>query len=113
MFPNPDKSPSAAVVPILLAVGAMLSSYCRMTYSLAVIMMETTASINIFFPMFVAIMVARVVAGLFIPSLYVRSIKNKKIPILPKHAPHAASDIVLQDIMHANVCSLTTICTVK
>lgn len=113
MFPNPNKSPSAAVVPILLAVGAMLSSYCRMTYSLAVIMMETTASINIFFPMFVAIMVARVVAGLFIPSLYVRSIKNKKIPILPKHAPHAASDIVLQDIMHTNVCSLTTICTVK
>ena len=84
-----------------------------MTYSLAVIMMETTASINIFFPMFVAIMTARVVGGFFTPSLYVVTIRNKKIPILPKHAPKEAWDIVLGDIMRPDVCSLTTICTVK
>ena len=60
LFPSvDDKDYSASVVPVLLAVGAMLSAYCRMTYSLAVIMMETTASINIFMPMFLAIMVAR------------------------------------------------------
>ena len=84
-----------------------------MTYSLAVIMMETTASINIFFPMFIAIMTAKVVGGFFTPSLYVVTIKNKKIPILPKHAPKEAWDIVLGDIMRPDVCSLTTICTVK
>ena len=101
------------VIPILLAVGAMLSAYCRMTYSLAVIMMETTASINIFFPMFIAIMVSRVVANLFTPSLYKVTIKNKKIPILPQHAPFAAREIVLGDIMKEDVCCLSTISTVK
>lgn len=70
IFDTRDKSYSDAVMPVLLAVGAMLSAYCRMTYALAVIMMETTASINIFFPMFLAIMVARVVSGFFCPSLY-------------------------------------------
>ena len=104
---------SEAVIPILLAVGAMLSAYCRMTYSLAVVMMETTASINIFFPMFLAIMVSRVVAGLFSPSLYKVTIKNKGIPILPLHAPAAAREIVLADVMKTDVCCLSTISSVK
>ena len=110
---NYDKDPSQAVIPILLAVGGILSAYSRMTYSLAVIMMETTASINIFFPMFVAIMVARQVAGLFTPSLYQVTIKNKRIPILPKHAPKGAGNIALGDIMNTEVISLTTICRAK
>ena len=59
IFADDNKTYSNSVVPVLLAVGAMLSAYCRMTYSLAVIMMETTASINIFMPMFLAIMVSR------------------------------------------------------
>ena len=107
------KSYSASVVPVLLAVGAMLSAYCRMTYSLAVIMMETTASINIFMPMFLAIMVSRQVAGCFTPSLYEVTIANKGIPILPKNAPAEACDIVLNDVMRVNQVCLTTICTFK
>ena len=70
VFNDENKSYSASVVPVLLAVGAMLSAYCRMTYSLAVIMMETTASINIFMPMFCAIMVSRLVSNIFTHSLY-------------------------------------------
>ena len=97
-----EKSYSASVVPVLLAVGAMLSAYCRMTYSLAVIMMETTASINIFMPMFIAIMVSRQVAGFFTPSLYEVSIANKGIPILPKNAPLEARDIILNEVMRVN-----------
>ena len=100
-------------MPVLLAVGAMLSAYCRMTYALAVIMMETTASINIFFPMFLAIMVARVVSGFFCPSLYQVTIKIKGIPILPKSAPPNARDIVIGDIMKTEVCSLTTIASAR
>ena len=98
---------------MLLAVGAMLSGYCRMTYSLAVIMMETTASINIFLPMFLAIMMARVIGGLFQPSLYKKTISVKSIPILPKHAPLGARNIALSDIMTANVVSLSSISTVQ
>lgn len=91
----------------------MLSAYSRMTYSLAVVMMETTASINIFFPMFLVIMVSRVVAGWFTPSLYQVTIKNKSIPILPKRSPKAASEIALADVMNTEICSITTICTAQ
>ena len=58
------------VIPILLASGAMLSSYTRLTYSLVVVMLETTSAVNIFAPMIVAVMVARWTANKFTPSLY-------------------------------------------
>jgi len=74
-------------VAIIISVGAMLSSYCRLTYSLVVIMLETSSAINIFVPMIIAIMVSRFVANFFSPSLYALAIKMKKIPILPRKAP--------------------------
>ena len=68
------ESYSQGVIPILLAVGAMLSSYCRMTYSLVVVMLETCSAVNIFVPMIIAVMVSRAVANRFTPSLYARAI---------------------------------------
>ncbi len=55
----------------------MLSAYCRLTYSLVVIMLETTSSINIFLPMMIGIMVARAVGNLFCGSLYDRALRMK------------------------------------
>ena len=65
----------------------MLSAYTRMTYSLVVIMLETSSAINIFVPMIIAVMVSRYVANFFTPSLYAVAIKIKGIPILPQKAP--------------------------
>ena len=58
-----ERDYSYAVVPILVSVGAMLSAYCRMTYSLVVVMLETTSSINIFVPMIISVMVSGRVAN--------------------------------------------------
>ena len=107
-----DVDYSYAVVPILVSVGAMLSAYCRMTYSLVVIMLETTSSINIFVPMIIAVMLSRFVANFFTPSLYACAIKMKGIPILPKKAPKACRDMEVQMIMSRNVHSIPTICKV-
>ena len=82
-----EKEYSYAIVPLLLAVGAMLSSYCRLTYSLVVVMLETTSAVNIFAPMIIAVMVGRAVANLFTPSLYARAITTKGIPMLPAKPP--------------------------
>ena len=55
----------------------MLSAYTRMTFSLLVIMLETTSSINIFLPMTFGIFTARVVGNLITNSLYDRAIRAK------------------------------------
>jgi len=48
----------------------MLTAYCRLTYSLAVVMLETTQSINLFMPIFFTIITAYNVATFFNRSLY-------------------------------------------
>ena len=62
---------------VLVGAGSMLSAYCRLTYSLVVIMLETTSSINIFLPMMIGIMAARAVGNLFCGSLYDRALRAK------------------------------------
>ena len=76
-----------AVTNVLVGAGAMLSSYCRLTYSLVVIMLETTSSINIFLPMMTGIMVARAVGNLLTNSLYDRALRMKQMPFLRSEPP--------------------------
>lgn len=81
------QSADLSQIPIICGAGAMLSSYTRMTYSLVVIMLETTQSINMFIPQMTAIMAARVVASQFTRSLYERALRAKQIPLLQVDIP--------------------------
>jgi H+/Cl- antiporter ClcA len=65
------------VTYIILGMGAMLAGYTRMTYSLAVIVMETSQSINIFFPVIVTVGIANFVGAQFTRGLYDRAVRGK------------------------------------
>lgn len=82
-------STDTAATFVLVGAGAMLSAYCRLTYSLVVIMLETTSSINIFLPMMIGIMMARAVGNLLSPSLYDRALRAKQMPFLRSSPPNA------------------------
>lgn len=82
---TPDSSgytSDTAVTQVLVGAGAMLSAYSRLTYSLIVVMLETTSSIDIFMPMMIAIMTARAVGNILSVSLYDRAIRAKQMPFL-------------------------------
>ena len=66
-----------AVAFVCVAAGAMLAGYTRLTYSLVVIMLETTSSLNIFIPMLFGILVSRQVGMIFTDGLYDRAIRAK------------------------------------
>ena len=100
---------STAVTFVLVGAGAMLSSYCRLTYSLVVIMCETTSSINIFLPMFLGVMMARVVGDMISPSLYDRALRMKQMPFLRDKPPKSSKYLKACQIMATNVISLPTI----
>ena len=53
----------------------MLMSYTRMTYSLAVIMMETTQAINLFIPMLITMIVSYGTSKFFNSSIYSRALR--------------------------------------
>ena len=91
----------------------MLSSYCRLTYSLVVIMLETTSSINIFIPMTIGIMMARAVGNLLSPSLYDRALRMKQMPFLRNNAPESTKNLKASVIMAREVISLPTIANME
>ena len=78
----------------------MLTSYTRMTYSLAVIMLETTQSINLFIPIIFSLVVARSVSKLLSRrSLYEVALVSKSIPLLHDRYPFAFSFYRAEEIM--------------
>lgn len=101
-----------ASIPILCAAGAMLSGYCRLTYCLVVIMLETTSSINIFVPMTFGILAARNMGNVFTRSLYARALRMKQIPVLSESCPKKTAEEPIYKIMEKNVIHIATICDV-
>lgn len=65
------------VTYIILGMAAMLAGYTRMTYSLAVIVMETTQAINIYVPVIITIGISNIVGDMFTRGLYDRAVRAK------------------------------------
>ena len=100
---------STACTFVLVGAGAMLSGYCRLTYSLVVIMLETTSSINIFLPMMIGIMTARACGNLISPSLYDRALRMKQMPFLRADCPESTKYLKASVIMAKDPVTLPTI----
>jgi hypothetical protein len=79
----------------------MLSSYTRLTYSLCVLMMETTQAINMFLQILLTILVAHGVAMYFNRSLYEYSIRGKQMPLLRDHVPRKNCEIRVREMLLA------------
>jgi len=80
----------------------MLASYTRLTYSLAVIMLETTQSINNFLPTVLTIAVSMGVAKSINRSLYDYAIRSKQMPLLRNHVPEENCDLRVKEILAKN-----------
>ena len=77
----------------------MLAGYCRLTYSLAVIMLETTQSINNFIPTLLAVGVSLCVAKAINRSLYDYAIRAKQMPLLRNHLPQQNVSMKVKDVL--------------
>jgi H+/Cl- antiporter ClcA len=55
---------------MIVGGAAVLAAYTRQTYSIAVIMLETTQNINSFLPILTAILIATSISNLFNDSIY-------------------------------------------
>ena len=98
---------------LLVGAAAMLTSYVRMTYSLTVIMLETTQSINLFIPTIFAVIVARSVGKFYTRSLYEISLRAKNIPLLKETPPFGNRFVRAQELMSSPVVCLDLISSVQ
>lgn len=79
---------------ILLGCAAMLAGYTRMTYSLAVILMETSHSNEMFVPILFTIIISNQVGYKFTHALYHRSYRAKQFPIILDEPPKECRKII-------------------
>jgi chloride channel 7 len=71
----------------IIGAAAVLAGYSRLSFSLAVIMLETTENVNLFLPIIFALFVSTTTGSIFNASLYVNAIRAKKFPFLNEKVP--------------------------
>ena len=101
------------VTYIILGMGSMLAGYTRMTYSLSVIVMETSQAINIFLPIIVTVGIANIVGAQFTRGLYDRAVRAKQMPILKDVVPEVNRLFRAENIMARKVIKLRSVETVS
>lgn len=70
-----------------IGAASVLAGYSRLSFSLAVIMLETTENVNLFLPIIFALFISFAVGRLFNRSLYAASLVSKSVPFLVETVP--------------------------
>ena len=90
----------------IIGSAAMLAGYSRLSFSLAVIMLETTENVNLFLPIIFALFVSFAVSGIFNKSMYVNAVRSKNYPFLNENVPMCNELITAEQIMSMPVVTL-------
>lgn len=64
-----------------------MAGYTRLSFSLAIIMLETTGNVNLFLPIIFAIFASIGVGRIFNNSIYVDALRTKNVPFLQTSVP--------------------------
>ena len=92
----------------------MLSGATRMTFALAVVMLETTASVDLFLPIIFTLFISYGTGTILInKSVYLSALRAKNIPLLGKSAPRLNRSLSGFNIMHSPVTSFSFIVKVE
>ena len=66
----------------IISAASVMAGYTRLSFSLAVIMLETTENVNLFLPIISALFVSFGVGRIYNRSLYIGQLRFKNIPFL-------------------------------
>ena len=98
----------------ILGASAVLSGATRMTYSLAVVMLETTSNVELFLPIIFTLFTSYGVGALCIAkSIYGGGLRAKNIPVLNKRIPKINRHLVANNFMSAPPISFSFLETVE
>ena len=88
---------------IVLGCAGFMAGYTRMTYSLAVILMETSQDMSLFVPMIFTTIISNQTGFRFTRSLYQRATRAKQMPIITDKIPGPCKNLKAGDVMAKNV----------
>ena len=94
-----NTSPTYAI----MGAAGILSGYSRLSFSLTVLMMETTVNVNLFLPTLITVLASLWGGELLTRSLYVEAIRSKNIPFLVERCPRQNRIFRAKDLMNSPV----------
>lgn len=98
----------------ILGSTAMLSGATRMTFALAVIMLETTASVDLFIPIVLTLFVSYGFGYISIKkSVYTSAMRTKNIPLLQRSPPKKNRNMTAFNLMNSNAITFNFISKVR
>ena len=87
-YPNGNEGAQLRSTLSILGATSVLAGSTRMTFSLAVIMLETTSSVELFFPIIFTLFCSYGAGTVLInKSIYSSALRSKNIPVLGKSVP--------------------------
>jgi len=90
-----------------IGAASVLAGYSRLSFSLAVIMLETTENVNLFLPIIFALFISFGVGRLFNRSIYSLALVSKSVPFLVETVPRFNQDLKAEAVMSRPVHSLS------
>ena len=96
-----------------IGAAAVLAGYSRLSFSLAVIMLETTENVNLFLPIVFALFISFAVGRLFNRSLYAVALVSKSVPFLVETVPVFNRNLKAEAVMSRPVVFLSKRSTVS
>ena len=96
-----------------IGAAAVLAGYSRLSFSLAVIMLETTENVNLFLPIVFALFISFAVGRLFNRSLYAVALVSKSVPFLVETVPVFNRNLKAEAVMSRPVVYLSKRSTVS
>ena len=98
----------------IIGATAVLAGATRMTFALAVIMLETTASVDLFMPIIFTLFISYGTGAVLIhKSIYLSALRSKNIPILGKSCPSLNKSLQAFNMMQSLVTTMPFIVKVE
>lgn len=83
----------------IIGAASVLAGYSRLSFSLAVIMLETTENVNLFLPIIFTLFISFAVGRLFNRSMYSTALVKKSVPFLVEQVPMFHRHLIVNDLM--------------
>ena len=96
-----------------IGAASVLAGYSRLSFSLAVIMLETTENVNLFLPIIFALFISFAVGRLFNRSLYAASLVSKSVPFLVETVPVFNRNLRAEAVMSRPPINLSKLAKVE
>lgn len=100
-------------LPLVIGAAAMIASTTRLSYSVVVLMLETSNAFNLAIPMIIAVFLSKMTGDFLTNSLYDREIREANIPVLVGTCPRQSKNKKAMEIMAKSPITVTTIAEMR